>query len=158
MVCACLDKVNNGLKSADAARRRVAVLALATRLEITAKEFANQIRDLGTMRLKGEVAGIEKMNLRVRDVALVGRGTGCDEDGIVLAPNDQRRRLALAEVGLPLRIQRDVGAVVIEQVELDLRVARAVEQRLVHRPGIGAYQRCVLHAVRVLPLGGLDGG
>ena len=79
------------------------------------------------MRFKSKVPGIEEMDFRIWEVALVGRGAGCHEDCIILAPDDQGRRFVFAEVGLPLGIQWDVRAIVIEQVELNLRVIRSVE-------------------------------
>ena len=50
-------------------------------------------------------------------------------------------------------IERHVGAVVVEQVELDVRVARAIEQRLVVDPVVGIDAGDVAHAVGVLELG-----
>jgi hypothetical protein len=46
---------------------------------------------------------------------------------IVLAPGNQHRRLVLAEILLPLGLERWVAAVAEEQVELDLVVSLAVE-------------------------------
>ena len=86
-------------------------------------------------------------------VALVRLGPGGREDLIVLAPGDQHRRLVLAEILLPLRIQRRVAAVAEEQVELDLVVALAVKQELVVGRPVRADQFGILYAVRVLPLG-----
>jgi hypothetical protein len=43
----------------------------------------------------------------------------------------------LAEIRLPRRVERDVGPVVVEQVELDLLVARAIQERLIDRPRVG---------------------
>ena len=64
----------------------------------------------------------------------VGRCAVGGEDLVVLAPHDQGRRLPLAEERLEFRIERDVRSVVEEEVELDVLVARAVEQRLVVAP------------------------
>ena len=77
------------------------------------------------------------------------------EDLVVLAPDDQRRRLAFAEERLECGIERHVGAVVVEQVELDVVVARPVEQRLVVTQLSGLMRDDVAHAVGVLELGGL---
>jgi hypothetical protein len=74
------------------------------------------------------------------------------EDLVVPAPDDQRRRPALAEPGLDGRVERQVGAVVVEQVHLDLGVARPVEQRLVVDPVVGRDAADVGHPVRVLEL------
>lgn len=61
-------------------------LTLAARLKIVAEEFANQLRDFMAVRLQSEVSGIEQMHRCIRNVAFVGRGTGSNEDGIVLPP------------------------------------------------------------------------
>ena len=56
---------------------------LTSRLEVANKKTTNQLRNLGAMRFKSEVAGIEKMDFRVRDVALVGFGPGINENGVI---------------------------------------------------------------------------
>ena len=98
------------------------------------------------------MAGIEEMQFGVRQVAQVGRRAVGGKDLVVLAPHDQRRRLPLAEERLKFRIERNVRSVVEEQVELDVLVARAVEQRLVVAPVVRIDPRDVGDAVRVLEL------
>ncbi len=49
----------------------------------------NQLRDLVAVRLQGEVSGIKEMDVHIRNVAFVRGGTGCHEDGVVLAPYDR---------------------------------------------------------------------
>ena len=56
-----------------------------------------------------------------------------------------------AEIVLPLGIEGKVGSVIVEQVELDVGVARSVHQRLVMRPGVWAKHSRVVDAVLVLP-------
>ena len=107
-------------------------------LDVLAEEVPHQLGDLVAVLLEGEVPGVEQVKLQVLQVALVGLGAGGREDLVVLSPDDQRRRLVLAEVCLPLRIERRIAAVAVEQGELDLVVARPVEQRLVDVPGVGA--------------------
>ena len=72
---------------------------------------------------------------------------------IVLSPHDQHRRLVLAEVFLPRRVQGRIAAVAQEQVELNLVVPLAVEQELIFSRAVGADQFRVLHAGGVLPFG-----
>ena len=96
-----------------------------------AEELPHQLGDLVAVRFQGEVAGVEQVELQRLQVRLVRLGPGGREDLVVLAPGDQHRRLVLAEVLLPLRVQRRVAAVAQEQVELDLVVPLAVEQELV---------------------------
>ena len=66
-----------------------------------------------------------QVKLDLRQVALVGMRAVGGKDHVVLAPDDQRRRLMLAEVCLDLRIQRQVGPVVVEEVHLDVGCCRA---------------------------------
>ena len=42
--------------------------------------------DLRRVRFQSEMAGIEKMDLGIRQIALIGLGAGWQEEGIVLAP------------------------------------------------------------------------
>ena len=58
-----------------------------------------------------------------------------------------------AEVRLPRRVQRRVAAVAQEQIQLDLVVARAIEQELVVSRAIRTYQLRILYPVDVLPTG-----
>jgi hypothetical protein len=83
------------------------------------------------------VAGVEEMNLGVREVTSEGARAVRPEDLVVLAPHDEGRRLVIAEVLLESRILVDVEAIVAEQRELDVLVARTIEQRLVEHPRVG---------------------
>src|SRR6267378_8363890 len=68
---------------------------------ISAQPFVEEIADQGDhlvgLVLQGEVAGVEEMKFHVREVTLVWMGAIDREDLVVLAPDDQRRRLAFAE-------------------------------------------------------------
>ena len=82
--------------------------------------------------LKRKVAGIDEMKLRFGDIAQVGPGTLDREEGIVLTPHDQGFWLFVAEERLSLVIVREIGLVVVEEIELDGIVAGTVEKKLVH--------------------------
>nr|GEU28643.1 serine racemase [Tanacetum cinerariifolium] len=94
------------------------------------------------------------MQLRPRQIAQVGVGAGRGKDLVVLAPGDQHRRLVLAEVGLPGRVARRIGAVAIKHFQLDGGVARTVQVSLVHGPRVRAHVLRIARALQVLPLGG----
>ena len=96
-----------------------------------AEEFPHQLGDLVAVRFQREVAGIEQVELQRLQVSLVRLSPCGRKDLVVLAPDDQHRRLVLAEILLPLRIQRRVAAVAEKHVELNLVVAWSVEQELV---------------------------
>ena len=65
---------------------------------------------------------VQKLDRRLREVALERLRPRWDEDRVVLAPDDESWGLPLAEVGLELGVQVNVGAVVVEEVELDFVV------------------------------------
>jgi hypothetical protein len=64
------------------------------------KEIADQRDDLVGLVLQDEMAGVEEVQVGVGQVALVGMRTVGGEDLVVLAPDDQRGRAVLAEIGL----------------------------------------------------------
>src|SRR3546814_7711812 len=96
------------------------------------------------------------MELHVLQVAPVALCEVTREQRVVVAPNRQGRRLVLAEQRLPLRIERDVVAAVVEQRELDRLVAGAVEQVLHVPEVVGADLRAVPGAGGELPDGTLQ--
>lgn len=57
-----------------------------------------------TIFFECKVSGIEQMKFQVLQVSFVRMRSICWEDKVVLAPNNQRRRLMLAEVRLPHRL------------------------------------------------------
>ena len=83
-------------------------------------EIEDEAGNFVVLLLQREVAGIQQMNFRVRQVGAEGRRTRRDEGRIVGAPGDQRRRLVFAKPSLPGGVGCDVRAVVVEQGRLDL--------------------------------------
>jgi hypothetical protein len=74
------------------------------------------------------VPGVEEMDLGVGHVAAVGLRLGREEGQVVAAPRHQQRRLVRAQPFLPGRIAGDVGPVVVEQVGLEVVLARPAEE------------------------------
>ena len=66
------------------------------------------------------MAGIQHVGFRFRHIALECLHFGDIEDGIVSAPDDQGRRMTLAQPLLPRRIFGQVGAIIIKQLRLDV--------------------------------------
>jgi DNA-binding CsgD family transcriptional regulator len=122
---------------------------------LSGQELADGGRDLPGVGLQGEVAGVEKADVRARDVTLEGFGASRQEERVVLAPHREERRPAGAEVLLPRRVERHIAGVVEEQVELDLIVAGAAQVVVVEAVAVRADPRRVRDAVRVLPDRGL---
>src|SRR5262245_21957579 len=92
------------------------------RRDAPGEEIPHEGGDLVAVRLEGEVPGVEEMELQILHVAPVRLGAPGRENLVVPTPHDQHRRLAPAEVLLPLRVERRIAAVAQEQVELDLVV------------------------------------
>src|SRR5262249_35155807 len=115
------------------------------------QEIADCRGDLVTVRLEGEVAGVEKAHVSLRNVTLERLGAGRQEKRVVLAPSCQERRLVLAKVGLKFGIERDVALVVAEEVELHVIGARSCEIEVVERIPVRRNRGRVGDAVGVLP-------
>src|SRR5262249_29144812 len=115
------------------------------------QEIADCRSDLVTVRLEGEVAGVEEANLSVWNVTLESLGARREEKWVVLAPSCQKRRLMLAKIGLEFGIQRDVAPIVAEQVELHFIRARSCEIEVVERIPVRRNRGRVGDAMGVLP-------
>ena len=89
------------------------------------------------------------------DVAFERLGARREEERIVLAPHRQETRLVSAEILLESWIERDIGLVVTEQVELQLIGAGPAQVEVIEGVAIGRNQGRVGYAVRVLPVGRL---
>jgi hypothetical protein len=61
------------------------------------------------------------MELYVLEVAQIRVCSRRWENGVVLAPHDERRRLVRAEILLPLGVARWVAAITVEQLQLSAR-------------------------------------
>ena len=125
--------------------------------DVLAEEVPHQVGYLVAVLLQRKVSGVEQVKIQILQISLIGLSAGRGEDLIVLPPDDEHRRLVLAEIGVPFRVERRVAAVAIEQRQLDLGVPRPVEERLVDVPVVGADRLLVPDAVGVLPDGGLPG-
>ena len=76
------------------------------------------------------------MHLGLRQVLAVGQRAGDGERKVVLPPHDEGRRLVLPKVGLPSRIRGDIGAVIVEELQLDVDHARSTQERVFALPGL----------------------
>jgi hypothetical protein len=92
------------------------------------------------------------MQLCLRNVTQERFRSRRGEDRVVLAPHRQHGRLLVAEILMPLRVERWIHAVVIGEVELDAIVAGPIESRLIEGPGIRADMRGITIALLVLKL------
>jgi hypothetical protein len=77
------------------------------------------------MRFQRKVSGVEQMDLSFREIPLIGGSTGWQKCRIVASPDGQQRWSVFSEVGLEGRVERDVAAVVENQIELDFLRSRS---------------------------------
>lgn len=82
------------------------------------------------------MTGIEYVDLGGRQVLEIGVGAGLGEERVVAAPQDQRRRLVLAQPLLECGIAFDIGVVVQGQVDLNFLAPGQIEEVLVERPAV----------------------
>src|SRR6266566_4937807 len=90
------------------------------------------------------------MEFEVREVAFIGVSALGWEDEVIFPPDDQCRRLMLAQVLLHFRIERQIGSVIVEDVQLNIIVSGPVKKRLVMGPVIRRDAARVRNAVGVL--------
>src|SRR5262249_41237170 len=96
-----------------------------------------------------EMAGVETMHLGGREVGEV-RLTACGcEEQVALPPEDQRLGLTLAEERLPLWVQRQVGSVVEEQIEMQSLAVWPLQERDVRIPRVGAHECWLLRPLQI---------
>jgi len=114
------------------------------------EEVEHQARYLPPFVLKGEMPRIQKVDFGIGKIALIRMCALGGKDLIVAAPYDQGRRFALAKELLKLRIEADVGTVVVEEVELNVHVARTIQPGLVEEPRGGIDSRRIADAIHVL--------
>ena len=100
-------------------------------------ERPDHLRRFRHRLIQGEVTCIEDVDLGPRHVLLACFRLRHVEGRVVAAPNHQQRRLPLAQPCLPGRVSGRVGAVVVEQVELNPILARPGEGGGLIRPQVG---------------------
>src|SRR5260221_7690383 len=109
------------------------------------------LADRLSILLERKVTGIQQMHLAVWQIVLERLCTAGSKDRIILAPHSQQRRLVLPEVLMPLRIERRIGAIVLEKGQLDLSIAWTIQSQLIKRPGIGTDLVFLAHPMGILP-------
>lgn len=99
--------------------------------------------DFVGLQIHGEVPGVEDVDFGAGIILLVGFSAGDCEGGVVAAPYDKEGRLMVAEPLLPFGVGFDVVLVVVEEVELDIRLAGLVEEIVFIGPEVGVVERGV---------------
>src|SRR6476659_4820601 len=100
-------------------------------------EVAHQLSDLIRLGVEPKMSGLEYMDVCVGHVPPICLRLGQLEGLVVLAPDDQKPGLVLLHPGLPPGISVDVGAVIVEEIALDLCLPRLSEESVFIGPEIG---------------------
>ncbi len=103
------------------------------RCPVRSEELFHRGRDFDYVRLEREMPGIQELNPRVRYVLSKCLGPRGNEEGVVLTPNRQQRRLGLPKVILKCRIELHVRRVIEKQIQLNVFVPRTLQQSRVQR-------------------------
>src|SRR5579864_5255186 len=101
-----------------------APLRILRRTDKVPDQLGNPIRS----GVQSEMASINDVDFSLRHVAAIGLRFRGVERELILAPDNQQTRLIFAHPGLPLGVGLDVRAIVVEQVALNLSLARLAEK------------------------------
>jgi len=94
----------------------------ARRSDKASDQFGDFIR-----RVQCEMTGVEKVNLSVRHIVAIGLRREIERE-VLLAPDHQQERLLLAHPCLPLGVILHVRAVAVEEIALNVALARLLEK------------------------------
>src|SRR5262252_971582 len=85
-----------------------------------------------------EMTGIQPVHFSVRKVFQVRLTALPGEEDIVLSPENQGLGLLLAEKILPLRVERNIRAVIVKKVHLHAARIGSLHEPKIHVPVVGA--------------------
>src|SRR5580692_3206871 len=87
---------------------------------LTKEEICDPLRDDAGPGLKRKVSCVDEQHLGIGLIALESSSTRWKEERIPLTPDREHRRPVLTEVLLPNWIERNIAAIVVNQIELYL--------------------------------------
>src|ERR1700719_1627598 len=129
------------LEAVDITLRSALAMEAANGSSLRAREkIADRGGDFVAMRLKRKVTGVEETHFRAWSVALDRLRARRQEEGVVVAPNRQKRRFVLAEIGLEFWVHGDVALIVAEEIELNFMCAGTRQVEIVERKSVRRYQ------------------
>src|SRR5262249_1741534 len=105
----------------------------AARYSALTEKFAHPLSDETAEVFECEVASIDQVQFRVRNISLVSLGSFNGEERIVFSPENEHSRLPAAEVLVPTLVEREVRLIVVKKIQLNRGVPRTLEKELVHR-------------------------
>jgi hypothetical protein len=95
------------------------------------EEFAHGRADFVGVSFQRKVTAIDEADVGLRNVAPEGFGSCGDEERVVFSPHCQHRRTMFTQKFLDLAVNRDVGFVVAQQVQLDFVVPRTSQIKVI---------------------------
>src|ERR1700722_3733343 len=95
---------------------------------------------------------IEEMNFSILQIFFEQTCRLGGYDGTILSPNDQCRWLIFLEVCLPFLIIPEIRVCIVEKCRSITRVAGALGDRKIKRPGVGTKRFKIAGALGVMPL------
>src|SRR5215469_15521910 len=103
------------------------------------------------------MAGVQQVQIDIGQIPQIGGRSFYRKEDVAFTPDDERGWLLRAEKFLPLWIERDIGAVVVKEIELDQVGVGPCQEVQVHVPGVGtdlsriavSMQVNALHAIRL---------
>ncbi len=98
------------------------------------------------------VTGFEKMDFGFRHVALISQRTFGLKNRIVLTPDRKKRRLMLAQVLMPFRVQGRIAPVIKKECHLYIDIAGTIDAGLIEQDRIRADVFRIAHACEELML------
>ncbi|MGH7717852.1 MAG: hypothetical protein ACREON_03275 [Gemmatimonadaceae bacterium] len=102
-----------------------------------AHESSNEIHAFAMMRFQQEVPAFENVNLDCVEIATVGHDLFEIEEAVVPPPEQKAGWLVFAVISLDGREASDVGAIILEDFELSIRVSGPRHALPVEMPALG---------------------
>src|SRR5512147_3039774 len=91
--------------------------------QLAVKKATNKRDHLVGLVFQGEMAGVDHVQLGIRQIAQVRLGSIGGKYRVVFAPDDEGRRLTVPKECLKFRIEWHVGTIVMHQIHLDIQIA-----------------------------------
>ncbi len=112
----------------DCRREGCSTPAVIFSVDVVAQYFNDTPSNMFDVSLQRKVSGIQQLDHCIRIVPLVGFGAWRNEERVALAPDRQRWHLGVSEELLKRRVELQVVLIVVEQIKLNVLIARTLQQ------------------------------
>ena len=86
------------------------------------------------MQIQGEMSRIENMHFGNRIIFSIGFTPGYGKRSVIATPKHQERRVVISQPLLPRWIRFKIVLIVIEKVQLNVRLPRLIEEIILINP------------------------